>query len=63
MRICCKEYSMEMELLALKKKIEEGKVSEKEKNIIKERIREIEKKLKMEWLWDVNIVKMKQLLK
>ena len=48
MRICCKEYSMEMELLALKKKLEQGKVSEKEKEIIENRIKEIEKKLKME---------------
>jgi len=47
MRICCKEYSMEMELLALKKKLEQGTYSEKEKDIIKERIKEIEKKLKM----------------
>lgn len=48
MRVCCKEYSMEMELLALKKKLEQGKVSEKEKNIIIERIKEIERKLKMD---------------
>ena len=48
MRVCCKEYSMEMELLALKKKLEEGKVSEKEKGIIIERIQEIERKLKMD---------------
>jgi len=34
MRICCKEYSMEMELFALKKKLAEKKVSEKEKKII-----------------------------
>jgi len=47
MRICCKEYSMEMELLALKKKVEEGKVSEKEKETILKRIKEIEKKLGM----------------
>ncbi len=48
MRICCKEYSMEMELFALKKKLEEGKVSEKEKEVIEQRIKEIEKKLNME---------------
>ncbi len=47
MRIGCKEYSMEMELLALKKKVEEGKVSEKEKETILKRIKEIEKKLGM----------------
>ena len=38
---------MEMELLALKKKVEEGKVSEKEKETILKRIKEIEKKLGM----------------
>ncbi len=47
MRICCKEYSMEMELLALKKKLEQGTVSDKEKDIILKRIEEIEKKLGM----------------
>ncbi len=47
MRICCKEYSMEMELFALKKKLAENRVSEKEKEIIKKRIKEIEKKLNM----------------
>ncbi len=47
MRICCKEYSMEMELLALKRKLEQGTFSEKEKEIIEKRIKEIEKKLGM----------------
>ncbi len=48
MRICCKEYSMEMELLALKKKLENGNFSEKEKETIIKRIKEIEKALKMD---------------
>ncbi len=48
MRICCKEYSMEMELFALKKKLAENKVSSKEKEVILNRIKEIEKNLKME---------------
>ena len=47
MRVCCKEYSMEMELLALKRKLEQGSVSVKEKEIILKRIKEIEKKLGM----------------
>ncbi len=47
MRICCKEYSLEMELLGLKRKIENNTVSEKERDIILKRIKEIEKKLGM----------------
>ena len=47
MRVCCKEYSMEMELLALKRKLEQGIVSVKEKETILKRIKEIEKKLGM----------------
>ena len=36
---------MEMELLGLKKKLADGKVSKKEKDTILKRIKEIEKKL------------------
>ena len=47
MRICCKEYSLERELLGLKRKVENNEVSEKEKKIILKRIKEIEEKLGM----------------
>lgn len=47
MRVCCKEYSMEMELLALKRKLEQGIVSVKEKETILKRIKKKKKKLGM----------------
>ena len=47
MRVCCKEYSLERELLGLKKKVANNEVSKKEKEIILKRIKEIEEKLGM----------------
>jgi hypothetical protein len=48
MKIDCGQYSKSMELLALKKRLEDGKVEEEELERTRERIEVLEKELELD---------------